>query len=297
MLSDEPLSAKKIPHALDHKYKLTAEQPITLTWPLVNDLHRESIQGGYFVESEIEIKRYSVEFIEAHAEHKELGYSIDICVPANARHRPAVKRFLKGRYYEPFSHVSFTRILNYKGNASAVHAGAFFGDMLHTYSKVAKTVYAFEPVLANYVLAKSNLERMSLTNVVLMNAGLSDRSDLAFIKTTNEHGRFAGGSSALISAEQTVRSTFEVVPVFRLDDLPIDGVGLLQLDIEDHELQALHGAVKLISRCRPVILVEDNKAGCADFLRGHGYEFCFKSSGLNYWALPEDFIFVSSLRT
>ncbi len=238
----------------------------------------------------------SIDFIETQAEHKELGYSIDIRVPLNATHRPAVKDFLNGRYYENFSHISFTKILNYKKNISVVHAGAFFGDMLHTYAQVAKIVYAFEPVLDNFVLAKNNIARMGLNNIIMINAGLSDKSDLGVIKTSDAQGRFAGGGSEFVQPYQAVGGSFETVPIFRIDDLPIYEIGLLQLDVENHELQALRGAVNLIATCRPIILIEDNNNCCADFLKIQGYEFVFGASGLKYWALPEDLVFVSSLR-
>ena len=240
--------------------------------------------------------RYSIPTIRTRAAHRALGYEIEIDVPAAAQHRPAVKRFLKGRYYEPFSHLAFTRILARRPGRTAVHAGAFFGDMLHTYAQVAETVFAFEPVLDNYVLAKLNADRMGLANVALINAGLSERSGLLKIQVADRRGTFAGGAAQIVGevAPEGVRA--ETVPVFRLDDLPLGDVGLLQLDVEGHELPALKGAVRLIGTCRPVILIEDNDAACAGLLEGLGYGFCFRADGLNYWATPEDRDFVTALQ-
>lgn len=48
------------------------------------------------------------------------------------------------------------------------------------------------------------------------------------------------------------------VPAARLDDLvPTDRhIDLLKIDVEGAELRALHGAVELLDRCRPVVLFE-----------------------------------------
>lgn len=241
-------------------------------------------------------QEYTIRYVETRAAHRELGYEIDILVPAAAAHRPAVKRFLKGRYYEPFSHIAYTRILQHKAGRTAIHAGAFFGDMLHTYAQVAKTVFAFEPVLENYVLAKKNAERLGLNNVALINAGLSDTTGLLEIQVADRRGNFAGGAAHIVDGEAQAGTRTETVPVFRLDELPMGDVGLLQLDVEGHELQALRGAVELIRRRQPVILIEDNADACGGLLAGLGYGFCFKADGLNYWATPEDRDFILGLQ-
>lgn len=75
-----------------------------------------------------------------------------------------------GKLFRTVFYFNFNKILNYRKSGSVFHAGTFFGDMLHTYSRSARTVYAFEPVLENYVLAKQNAERLGLRNAVLINA-------------------------------------------------------------------------------------------------------------------------------
>ena len=241
------------------------------------------------------IKTYAVEYLVARARHKPLGYQIEVAVPVAAKHRPAVQSFLQGRYYEAFSHKSFAAILRHRpGNV--VHAGTFFGDMLHTLSQNAETVYAFEPVLDNYILAKQNIARLNLKNVMLFNAGLGAEAGSASIQVRSEKGRFRGGTAKILNPEGADPLLFEQVPVFALDGLPIDNVSLLHLDVEGYERRVLQGAKHLIKRSSPIVLLEDNAKNCAAFLEKRGYRFCFFHGSLNYWAMPEDYDFVCGLK-
>lgn len=236
---------------------------------------------------------FSIPYLRTRIRHDTLEYDIEIDVPVRAEHRPAVRRCLAGNYYEPFSHVNFKKILDYRKNGSAVHAGTFFGDMLHTYSRSARMVYAFEPVLENYVLAKRNAQRLDLGNVILVNAALSNVNGLTSLSTHDAQGRFLGGASGFHNDDA---SRSELVPTFRIDDFRIEDICLIQLDVEGHELTALEGAVNTIRHHSPVILIEDNLRNCGPLLNGLDYAHCFTRGGLSYWARQADYDFVTTLR-
>lgn len=236
---------------------------------------------------------FSIPYLRTRIRHDKLDYDIEIDVPVRAKHRPAVKRCLAGNYYEPFSHVNFKKILDYRKNGPVIHAGTFFGDMLDTYSRSARMVYAFEPVLENYVLAKQNAERLALNNVVLVNAALSHKNGIISLSTHDSEGKFLGGASGF-HHEGAGKS--ELVPTFRIDDVRTGDVCLIQLDVEGHELNALEGAIGTIRRHTPVILIEDNLKNCGPFLNELGYAHCFTHGGLSYWASKADYNFVSTLK-
>lgn len=235
---------------------------------------------------------FSLPYLTAHMRHHKLGYEIDLKVPEHAAHRIAVKQSLAGRYYEPTSHLNFKKILDYKGNQSVIHAGTFFGDMLHTYSVSAQRVYAFEPVLENYFFAKKNAEALELENVILFNAALSNENGVNKIVTHDKDGTFRGGGASI---EDVTKGRSELTATLRIDDLPIEELCLLQLDIEGYEKKALHGAVNTIEWFSPVILIEDNRRDCSNLLERLGYSFAFKANGLSYWATASDFEFVKGL--
>lgn len=238
------------------------------------------------------MEHYRIPFQKVRVEHDELEYSITMKIPTNAAHRPAVKDAIEGKYYEYLSHVNFKKILDWKGNKSVIHAGTFFGDMLHTFSKSASTVYAFEAALENYFLARKNSDELKLMNVLLFHCALSDKTGVVSIKTEDRFGRFAGGAS---SVANDLSGTPQLTTCIRIDDLPVVDICLIQLDVEGHEREVLSGAKATIERNSPIILIEDNNQNCADLLSQHEYKLAFTKGGLSYWSKAHDFDFVASL--
>lgn len=202
-------------------------------------------------------------------------------VPKYAEARPASQAILSGNLYEPDTHKIIEQVLLHRpGNM--VHAGTFFGDMLPTFSKYCPgTVYAFEPVLENYVLAKCCIEANGLRNIFLLNAGLNDRTALAYIDTGSVEEGHRGGSSRIGDGGQSVG-------LVSIDSLGLDNVSIIQLDVEGHELSALKGAYTTIRRCAPIIMVEDNLRACNAFLEALDYHCIGLIPGLFIWAQDTD---------
>ena len=202
-------------------------------------------------------------------------------VPAYACHRPAVKNFLDGSLYEPDTH-KFVKLFCKEMPGSMIHAGTFFGDMLPSFSHSVKgSVYAFEPVLENYILAKLCVQENSLTNVIMFNAALGPTLDTLSINTEEAGGLHAGGGSR-IDTEGQASCT-----VLTIDSLNLQDLVLLQLDVEGFELSALQGAHNTIERCRPVIAIEDNNQNCDAFLKDNNYENMGQIPGLGIWCPKE----------
>lgn len=202
-------------------------------------------------------------------------------VPKYALHRPAVKNLLNGTLYEPDTHDFVAEFCkSFKG--SIVHAGTFFGDMIPDFSKsVSGSVYAFEPVFENYILAKLCVDTNDLSNVILMNTALSDSLGNLYISTSEGDGKHAGGGS-------TISDKGEICAAISIDILNIEDLVLIQLDVEGHELTALKGAQETIQKSRPVIAIEDNNDNCAEFLFNLKYECVGNIPGLTIWAPDEN---------
>jgi len=202
-------------------------------------------------------------------------------VPKHAEHRPACQAVLRGHVYEPRTHELIAGILR-RRTGSLVHAGAFFGDMLPTFSRACPgMVHAFEPVLENYVLAKLCVDVNGLENVHLQNAALSDRVSIARIDTGDRGRPHRGGSSR-------VGETGQPVALVTIDGLCLEEVAVIQLDVEGHELSALTGARATIARHAPVIMIEDTARSCDAFLGEMGYECAGTIPGLSVWTRPAE---------
>lgn len=202
-------------------------------------------------------------------------------VPEYAAHKPASVAILAGSFYEPATHALISELLQMRpGNL--VHAGTFFGDMLPSFSRACSgTVYAFEPVLENYVLAKLCAQENDLDNVILQNAGLGSTVAVARIDTGDEDGAHQGGSSQISDTGQF--TTLVTIDSFHISDLSI-----IQLDVEGHELEALRGAVETIERNSPIVMIEDNLDNCAGFLKSIDYSHSGEIPGLSIWTSKED---------
>lgn len=205
----------------------------------------------------------------------------DYFVPKYASDRPAVKNLLNGSLFEPETHElvrEFCKI--YKG--SMVHAGTFFGDMIPSFSRsVSGSVYAFEPVFENYILAKLCVDANGLSNVILMNSALSENVGNLYIDTNEGDGSHAGGCSS-------IADTGNICAAINIDSLNIEDLVLIQLDVEGHELAALTGARATIQKCRPVIAVEDNSNNCSGLLESLQYENVAQTPDLTIWVPTEN---------
>ncbi len=181
------------------------------------------------------------------------------CVPDSSAHRPAARRILASDVYEPDT-IEYLRANC--GRGDIVHAGTYFGDFLPALSSAVDEealVWAFEPNRENYRCARVTLELNGIGNVRLRNAGLGSRSERRPFRVRDEFGRSLGGASRLSEVEQGREPGTELVELVAIDDVVSEDrhVSLLQLDVEGHEREALIGALGLVERCRPVLVLED----------------------------------------
>lgn len=197
-------------------------------------------------------------------------------VPASSAHRPAAKAILSSRVWERRT-IEF--MTENAGGGDIVHAGAFFGDFLPALSASIQPgafVWAFEPNPENYYCAQKTLELNALKNVNLRRAGLGNRSATGKLLVA-ARGASLGGASRIVSYE-LAREGDELseVEIVRIDEaIPDDRkVSIIQLDLEGFEYVALKGAMELVRRCSPVVIVEDNKPilKCEELLKSVKYK-------------------------
>ena len=173
------------------------------------------------------------------------------CVPESSSNRPACKAILAGDIWEP---QTIELMREECGNGDIVHAGAFFGDFLPALSQASAPgakIWAFEPSWENYRCAKITREINCLVNVELAHAALGALRASVRIKTTDVTNGALGGS-AMICADGS-----EEVDVVTIDEVTAGrNVSIVQLDVEGYEREALEGAVAVIRRCRPLLIVE-----------------------------------------
>ena len=143
---------------------------------------------------------------------------------------------------------------------NCIQAGGNQGMYPRLMSKMFQHVYTFEPDPLNFYCLVVNC---CVENIYPINAALGDESGLVKVNrgsltNTGEHKVTTNGDCH--------------VPMFTIDSLKLPTCGLIQLDLEEYELNALKGAMETIVRCKPVIQCECGNDDILNLLRPFGYE-------------------------
>jgi len=169
------------------------------------------------------------------------------------------QKILKGDVFEP---ETIKYMMEHAGEGDIVHAGTFFGDFLPALSRAIHKdghIWAFEPNSENYRCAQITMILNGISNVHLINSGLGAKSSRAEMLIADNKGRGLGGSSKIV-VSGIEKPGMESINIVALDEvIPQDRrISILQLDVEGYEEQALKGAMKVIERCRPILILEDD---------------------------------------
>lgn len=124
-----------------------------------------------------------------------------------------------------------------------VQAGGNCGVWPLALAEKFRTVYTFEPDALNFECLRHNAPA---DNIIKCNAALGNDHDFVGLDRSKPHN---------CGAFQIVKDG--PIPTCRIDDLKLDECGLIYLDIEGFELEALRGAAETIERHHPVIAFED----------------------------------------
>lgn len=132
----------------------------------------------------------------------------------------------------------------------AVDVGAWWGPWTYWLAKRCPQVWSFEP---NPQLAKV-LTRAARPNVHVEPVALSDHTGSTTLFVPRQLGDEA---QATLEAGHRLATAEEVtVDVRRLDDYDLGDIGFMKIDVEAHEAAMLRGALGVLRRCRPVVLIE-----------------------------------------
>lgn len=180
------------------------------------------------------------------------------CVPLSSKHRPAAQRVLRNAIYEEDT-IEYMRNNNKGGDI--VHAGTYFGDFLPGLSSgcsEGQKIWAFEPNPESFHCAQVTLLLNRITNVNLRNAGLGKESNTNMTFQTHDKDGTPLGGSSFFTENMTGTEDGEEIGIVAIDDIvPEDRhISILQLDVEGFEEVALKGAMKTITRCKPILILE-----------------------------------------
>ena len=149
----------------------------------------------------------------------------------------------------------------------SVDVGVYRGVYTYQLSKISKHVHAFEPNPLLFSYLNKNLKKLA-KNITLYENALSNVSSTVDLKVPKRFNTFNKKNyeemyklgAATIHEKNLLNNqdftTFKI-RTKKLDDvLPDNKIGFIKIDVEGHEENVLNGAVKIIKKNKPVLLVE-----------------------------------------
>lgn len=131
-------------------------------------------------------------------------------------------------------------------------------------------VLAMEPVPETFELLTANISRFPRRNVTLLNVAASDRVGLAGMSIPTLDTGLENRYMARLTEDEAALTVL-CLPV---DSLTLTApIRFVKVDVEGHELQALHGMKSLLARDHPVLVVEGQSPEVSAFLEALGYGF------------------------
>ena len=175
----------------------------------------------------------------------------------------------------------------------AIDVGANVGLYSYRLAQLFPKVYAFE---INEGVA-ADLVSYHARNITVIHSGLSSvQRDLTlYIPIANGVQLNGWASLQPDNCPDTQMHITKSVRVQPLDSYFLSNVSFIKIDVEGHEVEVLHGAVKTISANRPVVLVEvkeRNWERVSSFFETAGYEEISLRSLADVDAAAENHIFV-----
>lgn len=162
---------------------------------------------------------------------------------------------------------------------TVVDVGANLGNHALAFAEVAARVIALEPHPLIFQLLSLNCR--SYGHVVPLNIGASDRE--ARVRAASSPAKF--GSTRITDDPEPDEevSEFTVRRLDALSELQEGPVGLMKIDVEGHEEQAIRGAEELLRRDQPIVVLEQNApvidngwSPALELLRSFGYDHFYE---------------------
>ena len=151
---------------------------------------------------------------------------------------------------------NFEALEKYSGkDKTFLDIGAHVGGFAINASKLFGDVYAFEPQPFNYEGLSENIKINGLANVVAINKGVGDIVEDKEISMRGGGSKIYSGNIPRLPGVEYAKISITTIDSMNFK-LP---VSVMKIDTEGYEEQVIRGAIKTISKFRPVLIVETHE--------------------------------------
>ena len=183
------------------------------------------------------------------------------CSPTDFQGGPISQALKSGKAYEPET-LKFMR--RHIGSGDVISGGAYIGDFFPALCDALDgnaQLHSFEPNPMCFEAAEHTIFLNDLDNIQFHPVAIGERPDKIVLKVERRSGEKTAASGKLIVGMALQDERGIEVDVVTLDSLiPANRkVSMLHLDVEDYEISALKGAVRILNDHRPIILAEARK--------------------------------------
>jgi FkbM family methyltransferase len=182
--------------------------------------------------------------------------------------------------------IAFLRKLSFEGKV-IYDIGSFEGVLTLFFGRAGSKVVAYEPNPRNYARCLDNVRLNRLSNVQVLNRGISDRAGhIDLIYDPLMPGAGSGEKDIAQQIGSSVKTSRKVrIPIVSLDDdIRLNGLpepDFIKIDIEGMELPALKGMERTLRDRHPELFIEMHGAtatekmaitrAVVDLLESHNY--------------------------
>ena len=160
------------------------------------------------------------------------------------------KRKWNKHVYSIVENSIIKKAVPYIKNNIVIDIGGNSGYHTKFYAEIAKKVIVYEPVPQVFEILKNNLKSSRLENIEYNNIAVGNiMGNVNLFVDVNR--------LSMTSQIPLVDSEPITVPITTLDiEHPTENISYVKIDVEGFEWEVLQGAISLIDRCKPALLVE-----------------------------------------
>lgn len=163
-----------------------------------------------------------------------------------------------------------------KKNDSVLDVGSNIGRYTFQLSSlVGKNglVYSFEPMHRSFLILSSLIYLSGIKNIIPINLAISNNTKKILMQEQSsplKNYLFDTNTGSKIVKKINKASFYKYS--FKIDNFNIkEKISFIKIDCEGHEIEVLSGAMKLIKKNKPILLVENNSNQLKFFLKKNNY--------------------------
>lgn len=152
-------------------------------------------------------------------------------------------------------------ISNIKQGMTVIDIGANIGALTLQMAKIVSPsgrIFSYEPSPVNYKYASKNISLNNFKNIKLINQGLGNKKETAYLYNVNPNNR--GMLRLLAEDDQNKLYEKEEVAIDTLDssmqNFSIPKPDFIKIDVEGFEYKVLQGAYETLRKYKPVLFIE-----------------------------------------